>query len=244
MLRWTCGVYRYRYGEWPQRLEITSRTLWSLAVQFGRENLGRLAERLEIRTIPESPDGVYPAESLTVSGEAGSLRFADAGGDKLTNRDEGLAYRAFIDEAASWLGLDSLEATGGRVVKPGSESSSSVRTIRPVGQQALVLSRLDGLTDVPPERRLRIRYPVGELVATLLDRLLQSQRSSELSQPPSRAPATRLNTCAKERRQSFLRSRAAAVASSWRMLTSSSAAKHSSMCRSNALLTNRRPRAG
>ena len=63
-------MYRYRYGEWPQRLEITSRTLWSLAVQFGRENLGRLAERLEIRTIPESPDGVYPAESLTVSGEA------------------------------------------------------------------------------------------------------------------------------------------------------------------------------
>jgi hypothetical protein len=117
-LRWTCGEYRYRYGEWPQRLEITPRTLWSLAVQFGPENLQRLAERLEIHTIPESPEGHHPVETLTVSGDAGSLRFSDARGEKLTTKDEGLTYLAFIEEAPTWLGLESLEATGGRVVDP------------------------------------------------------------------------------------------------------------------------------
>jgi hypothetical protein len=109
-----------------------------LAVQFGPENLERLAERLEIHTIPERaiPVSVWrvaPAtrdnsaishhlvESLTVSGDAGSLRFAYAGGEKFTTLDERLAFQAFVEEAPSWLGIESLEATGGRVVDPGSE---------------------------------------------------------------------------------------------------------------------------
>ena len=35
------------------------------AVTFGPENLGRLVERLEIHTMPESPESQHPADALS-----------------------------------------------------------------------------------------------------------------------------------------------------------------------------------
>jgi hypothetical protein len=103
-LRKMCATYRFRYGEWPTRLEVSPNALWSLARELHHENFGRVAKRLEIRLIEERASSPY---RMMVSGDPGELDMRDASPSPIIKiLDEGRAWEGYLDEARGWLDVE------------------------------------------------------------------------------------------------------------------------------------------
>jgi hypothetical protein len=104
-----CGQYRFRYGEWPKRLEVSPRALWGLAVRLDYQNLARVAERLEIRSVRIDRSDPLAVEPMTVSGDAGSVVMNEIGAGWGITEAEGYAWLACQEEAPRWLGIEARE---------------------------------------------------------------------------------------------------------------------------------------
>jgi hypothetical protein len=108
-LKILCAGYRFRFGQWPERLEISPFALWGLAMQLGSENFQRVAGHLEIRSFRLSPDAQHEAELMALSGEAGVLHWLE--GHKLFEeigpiRADRERWFQLLDEVGSWLGVN------------------------------------------------------------------------------------------------------------------------------------------
>jgi hypothetical protein len=103
-MHWRCAGYRFRYGEWPTRLELGPHALRALKRVLSAESFARLGELFEVVTLASRSDDVRSQLEMRFSGAAGAVSDAEGYLPILKTKEKGDQWeKCLLETRASLL---------------------------------------------------------------------------------------------------------------------------------------------